>query len=101
MSNAHRQAAIDAAFNKFVKNDGNSVEAADLKACYASSIHPKVISGEISEDEAFLEFLSNFTDKNNDGRVHRDEWDAYFNKISANIPNDDHFCQLVHQVWRL
>ena len=32
-------------------------------------MHPKVISGEITEDEAFLEFLANFGDKNNDGKI--------------------------------
>lgn len=48
MSNAHRQAAIDDCFNKFIKDDGNSVEAADLKASYAANLHPRVISGEFS-----------------------------------------------------
>lgn len=101
MENAYRQAAIDHAFNKFITDDGNSICAADLKGCYASNIHPKVISGEISEDEAFLDLLTNFIDKNNDGRVHREEWNAYYCKISAGIPNDEHFCQLMCQVWRM
>jgi len=52
-------------------------------------------------DESFLELLSNFTDKNNDVRVHREEWNAYYEKISANVPNDEHFCQLMCQVWRM
>ena len=46
---------IDEAFNKFTTEEcPDSVDAADLKACYAASIHPKVISGELSEDEVFL-----------------------------------------------
>ena len=98
---AQRQAAIDHAFNQFVRDDGNSICAADVKSCYASSIHPKVISGECSEDEVFLDFLSNFTDKNNDGRLHRDCWNAYYSKISEGVPNDDHFVQLMCQVWRM
>jgi hypothetical protein len=101
MSNAYRKTAIEHAFDRFVTDDSNSVQAADLKGVYATNIHPKVVSGECSADEAFLELLSNFTDKNNDGRVHRDEWNAYYDKISANIPNDDHFIQLMCQVWRI
>jgi len=101
MSNTYRQAAIDHAFNRCLRDDGNSVDAADLKAVYAANLHPKVVSGEISVDESFLELLSNFTDKNNDGRVHREEWNAYYEKISANVPNDEHFCQLMCQVWRM
>jgi hypothetical protein len=101
MSNAYRQTAIDRAFNRFVTEDGNSIEAADLKSVYVTSIHPRVVSGECSTDEAFLELLTNFTDRDNNGRVHRDEWNAYYEKISATIPNDDHFYQLMCQVWRI
>lgn len=96
-----RQAAIDHAFNQFIRDDGNSIDAADVKACFAACIHPKVVSGDCSEDEVFLEFLSNFQDKNNDGRLHRDDWNAYYDKISGSVPNDDHFIQLMCQVWRM
>ena len=99
--NAERQAVIDAAFNKFIRDDTESIEAADLKAAYAANLHAKVISGELSEDEVFLEFLTNFSDRNRDGRIHRDEWNAYYGKISSSIDVDSHFNQLMAQVWRL
>lgn len=92
---------IDHAFNKFIRDDGNSIEASLLKGVYRSNLHPKVISGEMSEDEVFLEFLTHFSDRNRDGRIHRDEWNAYYAGISANIANSDHFVQLLVQVWRL
>ena len=98
---AERQAVIDHAFNSFVRDDTESIEAADLKGAYAANLHPKVISGELSEDEVFLEFLTHFSDKNRDGRIHREEWNAYYGKISASIDVDSHFCQLMAQVWRL
>lgn len=101
MSSAQRQAVIDHAFNRFVRDDGNSIDAADLKAVFGSHLHPRVISGDISEDEVFLEFLTHFSDKNCDGRLHRDEWNAYYAGISATIPSDDHFVQLMCQVWKL
>jgi len=66
--NAERQAVVDQAFLKFdLVGDNNCITASDLRVAYNVHSHPKVISGEITEDEAFLEFLSNFGDVNNDG----------------------------------
>jgi len=65
--NATRQECCDAAFAKFDVNGSGCVTASDLRVAYNAAAHPKVISGEITEDEAFLEFLANFGDKNNDG----------------------------------
>ena len=90
--NAQRQAVIDHAFNKFIRDDENSIDAADLKGAYAANLHPKVISGELSSDEVFLEFLTHFSDRNRDGRIHRDEWNAYYASVSASIDVDNHFC---------
>ena len=101
MSQEDCQAVIHAAFDKFVRDDGNCVEAADLKACFAANLHPKVISQEMSEDEVFLEFLTNFSDRNRDGRVHRDEWCEYWGKVCASIPEPAHFIQLMCQTWKL
>ena len=95
------QEIIDCAFNKFVVDCEDSIDAADLKACYAANLHPKVISGECSEDEVFLEFLTNFSDRNRDGRVHRDEWNAYYCKIYASVGNCEHFQKLMSQAWKL
>jgi hypothetical protein len=95
------QAVIDCAFNKFCRDDGNSIEASDLKACFSANLHPKVISGDLSEDEVFLDFLTNFSDRNRDGRVHRDEWNAYYCKLAESIPNVAHFESLMVQAWKL
>ena len=75
-------------------------DAAVIKQYYQASVHPKVINGEISEDEAFLNFLSNFPDSNNDGTVDIDEWCEYWMKIAATIPDQDHFVQMMRKAWR-
>jgi hypothetical protein len=49
-----------------------------LKSVFAANLHPRVISGELSQDEVFLEFLTHFSDRNRDGKIHRDEWNAYY-----------------------
>ena len=64
-------------------------------------MHPKVISGEMTEDEVFTLFLQNFGDKNRDGKITKAEWNDYYAAVSANIDNDEHFCKLMRTAWRL
>ena len=99
--NATRQAVVNAAFAKFDADGSGVVTAADLRVCYSTNAHPKVISGEITEDEAYLEFLANFGDKNNDGRITHTEWNDYYAAVSASIDNDDHFVELMRAAWKL
>lgn len=92
MASAVRQEAIDQAFEKFVVDDGNSIDARLLKGVYATNLHPSVIAGDMSEDEALCAFLVNFNDRDNNGRIHREDWNAYWARISANVREDSHFC---------
>lgn len=92
---------VDKAFLKFDADGNGTIEAADLKGVYNTTHHPKVISGEMTEDEVFLEFLQNFGDKNKDGRVDRQEWNDYYAAVSSSVDNDDHFVQLMKQAWGL
>ena len=99
--NDKRQAMVDKAFLKF-DNDGNGcIEAADLKGVYSANMHPKVISGEMTEDEVFLQFLANFGDKNGDGKIDRKEWCDYYSAVSSSVDNDDHFVQLMKAAWKI
>ena len=85
-----RKEAVDACFAKFDNGTG-CVSASDLKNVYSCNAHPKVISGDITEDEAFLEFLANFKDCNNDGTITKEEWDEYYTSVSGRIDVDEHF----------
>ena len=42
------------------------------RGIYNAALHPKVQKGEMTQDQVFLEFLSNFADKNKDGIVTRE-----------------------------
>ena len=99
--NAQRQAVVDAAFEKFDSDGSGVVTASDLKPCYSVAQHPKVMSGVITEDEAILEFLQNFGDKNNDGKITKTEWNDYYAAVSSSIDNDDHFCNIMSNAWKL
>ena len=69
--NAKRQALVDKAFLKFDKDGNGCIEAADLRGVYNCSFHPKVQSGEMTEDQVFLEFLQSFGDRNHDAKTRR------------------------------
>ena len=59
---------------KFDKDCNGYIEAGDLKEAYNAKLHPKVKSGEKTEDQVFMEFLQNFGDRNQDGRIQRYVW---------------------------
>ena len=99
--NAVRQEVIDAAYCKFDKDGNGIVNSADLRVAFDCSQHPKVISGETTPEEVFVEFLASFGDKNGDGVITKAEWNDYYAAVSANIDNDEHFCQLMANAWKL
>ena len=99
--NEARQAVVDAAYSKFDADGSGKITASDLRGVYNCTAHPKVISGEMTEDEVFLEFLACFGDKNNDGCITKAEWDDYYAAVSSNIDNDDHFVELICNAWKL
>jgi Ca2+-binding EF-hand superfamily protein len=99
--NSRRQAMIDKAFLKFDRDGNGYVDANDLRGVYNCSHHPKVQRGEMTEDQAFREFLQSFNDRNRDGRITKDEWDEYYAAVSSSIDNDDHFVQLMKTAWKL
>ena len=96
-----RQPVVDAAFAKFDKDGSGYIEVGDIKSEYDASYHPKVQSGEMQPDEVFAEFLQNFNDHDQDGRISKDEWNVYYASQSANIDNDEHFIQLITTAWQL
>lgn len=97
--NPVRADCVAQAFAKFDIDNSGCITAADLKAVYNVSSHPRVISGEITEDEAFLEFLANFGDRNNDGTITRSEWNDYNAAVSASVDQDDYFVALLRKAW--
>ena len=60
---------IDKAFLKMDKDCSGFIEPNDLRGVYDCSQHPKVRSGEMSEDDVFKEFLVSFGDVNKDFKI--------------------------------
>lgn len=64
-----REAVIAAAFAKLDQTGDGVVTVDDLRGVYSGRAHPKVRSGEWSEDEALHQFLDNFDMFEKDGQV--------------------------------
>ena len=99
--NDRRKDIVLKAFLKFDKDCSGHITADDLAGVYRVDMHPKYKSGEMTEEEIFLEFLQNFGDKNQDGQITKDEWLEYYAAVSSNIDNDDHFILLMRNAWQL
>jgi len=93
--NATRMEIIDKCFAKFDRDGNGTITSADLRVVYDTSQHPKVKSGEMTDEEVFVQFLASFGDRNGDGSITRQEWNDYYAAVSANIDNDAHFVQLM------
>ncbi len=99
--NSRRQEIIDIAFKKFDKDGTGLIDVSDLKGIFNGLGHPLVISGEITLDQAFDEFLKNFNDRTGKSKISKSGWDDYYSAVSYSIINDDHFEYLIRSVWKL
>jgi Ca2+-binding EF-hand superfamily protein len=92
---------VDKAFLKFDKDGNGHIDINDIRGVYDARMHPKVKSGEWTEDQVFAEFLTNFNDRNRDGKIDRGEWNEYYAAVSSSIDNDEHFVLLMKNAWKL
>lgn len=53
----------------------------------------------MTEEEAILQFLINFKDEKNEGTISKKQWDSYYGSVSAKIPHDGHFVELIQLAW--
>ena len=97
--NERRQEIIDYIFYQLDSNNSLDLDASEIRGAYNCRDHPLVKSGQMTEQEGFLEFLHGFSDKNRDGKIQRQEWNEYYAAVSADIDNDDHFIGLMRSVW--
>jgi hypothetical protein len=58
-----------------------------------------VVSGKITQEQAFDHFLKNFNDRGG-GKIDKYEWDDYYAAVSHDMQNDEHFILLLRSVWQ-
>ena len=99
--NQERQRIIDEAFTKFEKDNTGMINIRDLKGVFNAEKHPKVVSGEITQEQAFDEFARNFNDHTGAGKIEKCEWNDYYAAVSASVEDDEHFISLLKSTWQI
>lgn len=97
-----RKLLVMKAYRVLDKSGDGVLTIDDLRGVYCARKHPKVLSGEITSDQALQIFLDSFegSQGNRDKKVTLDEFVKYYQGISASIPYDDnYFCQMMEHVW--
>lgn len=61
--NDERQACIDLVFNKFDKTRSGYADTNDLRKVFNCVKHPKILTGELNEDQIFYLYLKNYFDE--------------------------------------
>eukprot|EP00756_Hemistasia_phaeocysticola_P006926 Hpha_TRINITY_DN14054_c0_g1::TRINITY_DN14054_c0_g1_i1::g.44367::m.44367 len=97
-----RKLCVQQAFKKIDYNKDGVLTASDFKQFYNAKYHPKVLQGEMTEDEAIMKFASRFEgSKQKNGTITWDEFQDYYNGVSASIDDDEHFVFMMERAWNL
>lgn len=106
--NNFRKNLVQQAFNKLDSDKSGAVEIDEIKRLYNCKKHPDVISGKKTEDEVYAEFMETFQlhaaikgKGVKDTTITRDEWQEYYENISASIDRDDYFELMMNSAWKL
>lgn len=90
------------------KDGSGFLDINDVKGSYNASKHPDVTSGKKTEQQVLGEFLETFETahnmRNNDAPDHiitKEEFEEYYNNISASIDRDDYFEVMMNSAWNL
>ena len=105
--NPRREAVVRSAFNKLDLDQSGVVELNEVKSFYNTKNNPRVLNGEINEEQLYAHFIDTFGNHHNlysgirDKRVTLQEFLDYYRFMSFNIPDDDLFEAIVVAAWKL
>jgi len=99
---AARQKIILEAFKMLDKNGSGTIDATDLKNVYNVKNNPKFLSGEMTEEQVFRQFLAHFEIGDHvDGNVTKEEFINYYAGVSASIDSDIYFDLMMRTAWKI
>jgi hypothetical protein len=81
-----------------VNRDG-LVKLDDIAKIYDASKHPDVLSGRLSPDDVYMEFMSMWDTQEIDGIITSVEFIEYYRDISASIDSDEYFEAMMKRAW--
>jgi hypothetical protein len=91
------------------KDGSGELTLADLAGRYDAKRHPKVLAGEMTEEQALQEFLDAFEGSHlGDGKekgkgdkvVTYDEFEEYYMGVSSSVDDDEYFALVMTSAWK-
>ena len=106
--NPARKRIVAQAYNKLDKDRSGFIDINDIKGVYNAKKHPDVLQGKKTEEQILMEFLETFEThhslRNNNAPDHivtKEEFEEYYNNISASIDNDQYFELMMNNAWKI
>ena len=106
--NPNRKKIVAQAYKKLDKDGNGWIDINDIRGVYTANKHPDVLAGKKTEDQILQEFLETFETahamRNNDTPnyvVTKEEFEEYYNNISASIDDDSYFKLMMENAWKL
>ncbi|XP_067855405.1 calcyphosin-2 [Heptranchias perlo] len=98
--NEFRKAFVRKAHMKLDPNKTGSISVIDISKFYSARKHPKVLSGESSEQQVRSGFLDTLQEScSSREEVTYCEFEAYYEGLSFGIPNDEDFANVLRNCW--
>jgi Ca2+-binding EF-hand superfamily protein len=106
--NMIRKKVVAQAYKKLDKDGNGWIDINDVRGTYNAKKHPDVRTGKKTGNQILQEFLETFETahamRNNDTPNHvvtKEEFDEYYNNVSASIDNDEYFQLMMENAWKL
>ncbi|XP_067907270.1 calcyphosin-2 isoform X2 [Heterodontus francisci] len=98
--NEFRKAFVRKAYMKLDPNKTGSISVNDISKFYSGRKHPKVLSGECSEQQVRAAFLDTLQESCISSKeVTYCEFEAYYEGLSLGIANDEDFANVMRNCW--
>merc|ERR1711916_232948 len=100
MSKRRRELVL-LAFDILDIDKSGRVTTDELASHYDVTLHPDVVAGILTEEEALMEFSAVWDGTDRDGVVTRSEFLDYYADVSASIDTDDYFELVIRNAWHI
>ncbi len=103
--NDFRKYLIDKAFAKLDVNNQGAITLDEVVGKYQVTRHPAVVEGRKTGDQVLSEFLETYEIYHNivtgsaNPTVTKEEFQGYYENISATIPDDEYFANVLDATW--
>lgn len=97
--NDRRRGIVEKVFKALDVDGSGYLTTEDMRAHFNAKGHPEVQAGRATEEDVLRSYVNALEGERKDNRVSLEEFTAYYEDISASVPDDDFFVNLVANCW--